>query len=205
MAAPLWIRRLLARIEAGFNGYLPQVGWIETRAQFRALDAAGEAAPWFTYPAIKFLEARVKPEWRILEFGSGMGTIWWSRSAERVVSLEHDPEWLEQISHSCPAQLLKTNGKTPADYMRPARDSGPYDIVIVDGLFREECLLAAPELLTKSGIIILDDAQRFLYRGTVNALLAKQFRILEFHGPQPVSKHPGCTAIFYRDDNVLDI
>jgi hypothetical protein len=29
--------------------------------------------------------------------------------------------------------------------------------------------------------------------------------MLELHGPQPVSKHPGCTSILYRDGNVLGL
>jgi precorrin-6B methylase 2 len=205
MALPIWMKRICARIEAGTNGYLCQIGWIETRARFRALNTENKAIPWFTYPAVSLFESRTKPEWRILEFGAGMGTIWWSEAVNHVVSLEHDAEWLEYISKNCAAEVLKTSAASSTDYIDPALNTGHYDVIIVDGLFREECLSVAPGMLTDNGIIILDDAQRFEYKAAIETLLAQEFRVLELHGPQPVSKHPGCTAIFYRDRNVLEI
>lgn len=205
MALPLWTKRILARIEAGTNGYLAQVGWFETRARFRALNTENEPIPWFTYPAVRFLEDRLKPEWRVLEFGSGMGTIWWSDKVEEVISLEHDAEWLERISSSCSAKLLNASSESAGAYIKPALNSGRYDVVVIDGLFREECLSVAPDILTDGGVIILDDAQRSEYQSGIDSLLGLGFRILKLHGPQPVSKHPGCTGIFYRERNILDI
>jgi precorrin-6B methylase 2 len=203
MSIRLSVRRLLARIEAATSGYLVQVGWIQTRASHVARDAAGRPTPWFTYPAIRLLGDRVHREWRVLEFGAGMGTLWWSDRVREVTAVEHDEAWATQVSAQCNARVLRVDGATAESYVRPARGTGPYDVVIVDGLHRNECLAAAPDLLTPAGVIVLDDAQREEYHTGIEALRTLGFRILELHGPQPVSKHPGCTAIAYRDDNVL--
>jgi predicted O-methyltransferase YrrM len=205
MSVRLWFRRLLARIEAATSGYLVQVGWIETRAQRVARDTAGRPTPWFTYPAIRFLDDRVEPAWRVLEFGAGMGTLWWSSRVREVVAVEHDAAWATQVSALCDASVLRADGGNADAYVQPALGSGPYDVVIVDGLHRNECLAAAADLVAATGVIVLDDAQREEYRPGIDALRARGFRMLELHGPQPVSKHPGCTAILYRDGNVLGL
>lgn len=199
------LKRCLARVEAATSGYLPQMGWIATRAQGRATDKDGNPIPWFTYPAIELLSARARPDWRVLEFGAGMGTLWWSGKVGSVTAVEHAPAWAEQVAAKCKAKILLTSEASAEAYMQPALDGAPYDVVIVDGIFRNECLDVAAQLVGPSGIVILDDAQRSDYAPGVARLLDLGYRMLPLHGPQPVSKHPGCTAIFYRDHNVLGL
>lgn len=203
MKLPIGARRALARIEAGSSGYLDQVGWIESRATRQAADRNGTPIPWFTYPAIAFLEGRVKPDWRVLEYGAGAGTLWWNARSASITAVEHDPSWAKMVARKCAANVLVVEGDSAEHYLEPAIGSGFYEAVIVDGLFREECLEAAPALLAPGGIVILDDSQREEYQPSINSLREFGFRVLSFHGPQPVSKHPGCTTIFYRENNVL--
>lgn len=205
MKLPMWVRHCIARIEASNSGYLDQVGWIRTRAERIARDTSGEPMPWFTYPALHFLRERVKPEWRILEFGAGMGTLWWSRHVREAVAIEHDADWADHVTNKCNARLIRVSAGSADDYLRSALSSGTYSVVIVDGIFRNECLAVAPSLLDDGGVIVLDDAQREEYRPAVEALRGQGFKLLPLHGPQPVSKHPGCTAILYRDVNVLGL
>lgn len=207
MSSPLWLRRGIARVEAATSGYLPQLGWVESRAAKVARDPCGRPIPWFTYPAICFLEGRVKSDWRVLEFGAGMGTLWWKSRVAEVLAIEHDAAWATKISEQCDARVIRVSGETADSYIKPAlaATNDCYEVVIVDGLYRTECLLSAPKILKKSGVILLDDAQRSEYRDGVRALVDLGFRLIELHGPQPVSKHPGCTAILYRSDNVLGL
>lgn len=205
MNLPRLARSWIARLEAGTSGYLDQVGWIGTRVDRAARDVTGNPIPWFTYPAIAFLSARVRPQWKVLEFGAGMGTIWWSRRVAEAHAIEHDERWADLVAGQCTARLDHAMGTSPEAYIAPALGGGPYDVVIVDGIYRDECLDVALELVTDAGIIILDDAQRAEYRQSILKVLSRGYRSIEFHGPQPVSKHMGCTAVFYRDLNVLHI
>lgn len=195
----------MARIEASSSGYLSKAGWIESRAARVAIDASGQAIPWLTYPAVRLLSDRIAPSWRVLEFGSGMGTIWWSRRVREVIAVEHDESWASRLSSRCQARIVLSSANTAASYVEPVLDSGPFELVIVDGLFRNHCLAAAAKLISYNGVILLDDAQREEYSEGIADLRKLGFRILELHGPQPVSKHAGCTAILYRNNNVLDI
>jgi SAM-dependent methyltransferase len=197
--------RLLARIEAGTSGYLPQMGWIESRARRRAIDAAGQPIPWFTYPAVRLLEERVRAHWRVLEFGAGGGTLWWAGRVREIVAVEHHAQWAKQVASSCSARVLEVGDASAADYTAGVAPLAPFDVVVVDGLFRNECLALAPSLLAPGGVVVLDDAQRPEYAPGSQGLLAQGFRLLPLHGPQPVSKHPGCTSFFYRGDNALGL
>lgn len=201
----LWWKRNIARIEAATSGYLPQMGWIETRACRLALDRAGAAIPWFTYPAIALLSDRVKPTWQVLEFGAGMSTIWWTKRVGEVVAVEHDALWAKRVASQCDARLLVAGDETPATYLAPVSQLGGFDVVVVDGIFRNECIQAALGLLGESGVVILDDAQRKEYAAGTALLHQHGFRALPLHGPQPVSKRAGCTTIFYRQNNVMDL
>lgn len=201
------LRRLLARIEAASNGYLVQVGWPLTRATHRATDAQGQPIPWFTYPAVEFLKTRVRPDWRVLEYGCGAGTLWWSRNCGAVVAIEHDQRWAEDVASKCTASILRADDGDARGYVDPPGLAGaaPFDVIVVDGIFRPDCLAACTRRLSDRGIVIVDDAQRPEYEKAIGALLAEGFRAIPFHGPQPVSKHPGCTLVLYRDGNVLGV
>jgi hypothetical protein len=199
------LKTLTARYEIATSGYFDVIGWFHTRSTGRAVDAASQPIPWLTYPAIAFLSERVHRDWRVLEFGAGMGTQWWAKRVGFHVALEHDPVWAERIAKTSSAKVLQTSDLSAKRYLAPAIGYGLFDVVIVDGLFRNECLNAACELVSERGVILLDDAQRADYKPAIDSVLARGFRCLPFHGPQPVSKHAGCTATFYRSENVLGI
>lgn len=200
-----WLRTLMARYEIATSGYFNAIGWFNTRATGQAKDVVNQPIPWFTYPAIAFLSERVNPEWRVLEFGAGIGTQWWAKRVGCHTAIEHDPAWARRVAKGSAANVLTTSGESAEQYLAPTLGLALFDVVIVDGIFRNECLGAAPGLLSESGIILLDDAQRAEYRPAIDSLLAMGFRWLPFHGPQPISKHIGCTAALYRPDNVLGI
>jgi hypothetical protein len=52
--------------------------------------------PWFSYPAIIFLESVIQPHWKVFEYGSGYSTIFWNRKCEKTVSVEHNEKWFNQ-------------------------------------------------------------------------------------------------------------
>ena len=200
----LCMRRTIARLEAGLNGYLDQVGWINTRAHAYAMDREGREVPWLTYPAIMFLSERVRDGWRLLEFGAGSGTVWWSKRVHHVTAIEHDRGWADEVEKKCVATVRLADPSSSIAYLEHSQPRS-YDIVVIDGLFRNECAFAAPDLLVGGGVIVLYDAQRPAYQPALDFLRSSGFSCLKFHGPQPVNKHPGCTAIFYKQPNVLEI
>jgi hypothetical protein len=55
------------------------------------------SAPWMSIAAIQIFDALLTKEMKGFEFGSGGSTIFFSKRAGHLVSLEHDVAWHEQI------------------------------------------------------------------------------------------------------------
>jgi predicted O-methyltransferase YrrM len=54
--------------------------------------------PWITFPAIQFLKRIIQPEMKIFEYGIGGSTLFFAKRVKEVISVEHDPEWIVQVS-----------------------------------------------------------------------------------------------------------
>lgn len=128
----------------------------------RVIAGKRPAVPWIGYRAIKRLDALIQPNWTILEFGSGMSTTWYAERAERVVSIEHHAGWAARVR-----DLLAGRGTTNAEVL--TRDSGTYldipeellgkvDLIVNDGLRRDEVAERAPHWLKPRGYVYLDNS-----------------------------------------------
>ncbi len=132
-------------------------------------------APWLTRHAVRALDARIEPSMEGFEWGAGRSTIWIARRLARLVSIEHSPEW-----HARVARMLERSGATnvalrltlpdPDAYVAPITETpdATLDIVLVDGIsvLRDRCVLAAIPKLKPGGMLVLDDAQRYLPRSS---------------------------------------
>jgi hypothetical protein len=63
-------------------------------------DSAGQAIPWYSYPAVAFLKDVIQKQWRVFEYGCGYSMIFWNQHCERTVSVEHDELWFNRLDHS---------------------------------------------------------------------------------------------------------
>src|ERR1700692_3986272 len=54
--------------------------------------------PWISYRAVEFLDQKITPDWRVIEFGSGMSPLWFARRCGFLHSIENDPRWHELLS-----------------------------------------------------------------------------------------------------------
>lgn len=121
--------------------------------------------PWISYSAILEIKEHLNPESRVLEFGSGMSTIWYSRHAGHVYSVEDSHEWFVKIEHAIKEKnisnvtykfALETSEYT--SFM--ADDMEGFDLVVVDGTFRSDCVRSAVKLLKSGGFLYLDNSDK---------------------------------------------
>ena len=124
--------------------------------------------PWLTPAMNHILDGWLKSSDRGLECGAGRSTIWLAQRLECLFSIEENAEWFSETQ-----RLLKSRGLTNVQqvlatdddtYVRAIEriDSSSLDFVLVDGRARARCAIAAVEVLRSGGIIVLDDAQRYL-------------------------------------------
>jgi hypothetical protein len=80
-----------------YNGYLRRVGWDRSLTS-GPVDAEGKPLAWITYPALEVLKQIVNPSFRVFEFGCGNSSLWWAARAAKVVSVDHNENWIQHIS-----------------------------------------------------------------------------------------------------------
>ena len=61
--------------------------------------------PWITDPAIDFLIDYLKPEHKILEFGSGGSTLWFGKYTSNVITIESSGHYYREIKDKCKTDL----------------------------------------------------------------------------------------------------
>lgn len=200
------VARDLIEVGLAKEAYLTRTGWMKSRRQKFAVDASGEPLPWYTYPAIRFLEDRLPKGFSVFEYGTGYSTLWWSRRASAVIGCEHDPAWFQRISELAPSNVSVTLRGLEEGYARSATDSGrKFDVIAIDGRRRVECAKNALPALSKDGIIIWDNSDRDKYNEAYDLLKRNGFGRIDFWGIGPMNVREWSTAVFYRPLNFLGI
>jgi hypothetical protein len=198
-------RRLV--LSFGLRGYLDSCGWFRSVEEKLPVDQSGACLPWYTYPAISFLEGRINSSVAVFEYGSGNSTLWWSMHAARVTSCEHDIDWYTSFKSKMPKVV---------EYMHRELDGGNYcdailayndafEIIVIDGRDRVNCAKNSLSALTADGVIIWDNSDREKYSPGYSYLVENGFRRLDFWGLGPINNYQWCTSVFYRDGNCMGI
>jgi len=174
--------------------------------------------PWWTFAAsdrvARFLAAR--PDARVFEWGSGASTVWLSRRAGSVTSVEHDGTWAGIVRPLLPAHavvrvvepapvtgragqvLSEKAGFTGLDF-RDYVDSldeteGSYDLMVVDGRARNACFHRAVSRLAPDGVIVFDNVDRERYRSAI-ATSPVPVEVEWTRGLTPALPYPTRTAL----------
>ncbi|MBK7230079.1 MAG: class I SAM-dependent methyltransferase [Ignavibacteriales bacterium] len=189
-------------------GYLNEVGWFESFMLLQSIDKNKIPIPWFSYPFIDFLTPRLTKNNVLFEFGSGNSTLFFSSRVKNVISIEHNKEWYNIVSKTKPqnVDLILTQSDSVHDYTNyfSVMDK-KIDIIIVDGLHRNECLINSINKLSENGVVILDDSERIEYQQGKEFLLNSNFKGLEFWGIAPTVLFKKCTTLFYKSNNCLQV
>lgn len=190
------------------NSYLYTSGWMESLKRGYPCNKDGVTLPWMNFPIIAFLEQRLSKQHTLFEYGSGYSTLFYARHVGHVTSIEYDQAWFQNIQQKAPANvtLVFQEQDIDGDYCRTiARTSQKYDVVIVDGRDRVNCLKQSLDRLSDSGVVLLDDSQRERYQEGITFAEARGFKTLDFEGLKPASTATDRTTIFYRHDNCLGL
>lgn len=172
--------------------------------------------PWWTYRAIDAVEAWLagRPPARVFEYGSGASTLWLAGRAGEVHSVEHDrgfADALAPVLAGRPNVHLRVVEAQPAD--RPAVASGkegyggldfaaytaaidaadgPFDLVVIDGRARAECLRRALAHLGPDGLVVFDNSRRRRYRAAIDGSGLVERRLA---GLTPTLPYPEQTSL----------
>ncbi len=139
--------------------YLPHSLW---SALLLKVFGHRKRVPWLGYRAVHRLGSLLKPDHQVLEFGSGMSSLFFARRCARLVSVESDPHWFAQVRG-----IFGKEGISNVDYrlrsvesytVLPDLPDHSFDLVIVDGIMRDAEALAAVAKVKSGGYIFFDNS-----------------------------------------------
>lgn len=189
------------------RSYLIDKGWFKSYRTKKSINQKEEAIPWLTYPFLDFIEQRLQKEMELFEYGCGNSTLWFSQRVKKVYSVEHNKDWYnivrKKIPHNCSLKLKKLNSE---EYVSSSsKNNIKFDIIIIDGRKRVECIKKSINNIKYNGIIILDNSERKIYEDGINYLLNHEFKKLDFYGMSPIGARTSCTSVFYKKNNCIYI
>jgi hypothetical protein len=145
------------------------------RVLYKAYELRHPDEPWIAQGAIGFLESLLPEGGRGLEWGSGRSTRWFGARLAHLTSIEFDAGWYETVREqtagmaSVDLRLIELEHDpdegTVAVYDSVPRyvsvahefDDKSLDLVLVDGHYRQACVLAAIPKLKPGGLLAIDN------------------------------------------------
>jgi SAM-dependent methyltransferase len=190
------------------DSYLYLTGWVQSVKAQRPIDKNGNPIPWMNFPVVKFLEERLKSDLLIFEFGSGYSTYFYAKYANSVTSVEYNERWFQFVKKNMPenVELIFKEKDIDGDYCRVIGAAGKqFDVVIVDGRDRVNCIKQSIAALSPRGVILLDDSERYRYREGIYFAKQSGFRTLDMEGMKATGFGVERTTVIYRNGNCLGI
>ena len=98
----------------------------------------GLPRPWFNYSAIQFLDTIEFQNKKIFEWGAGNSTRYFKARGAIIESVEHNKNWASSLSKETNTQVFFMD--TQENYTEQlVKLNKHFDVVIIDGEFREDC------------------------------------------------------------------
>jgi len=133
--------------------------------------------PWLTDRAVDFLvdymEKNLHP--KILEVGSGASTVWFAKRTKNLISIEHNSEWY----HSILKHLAQSEGSYKVEYILHKLpyysliedfEDESFDLILIDGKDRRECMLRAMSKVKPGGVLMVDNTDFPVFRNDFSML-----------------------------------
>lgn len=155
----------------------------------------GIVEPWWTWPCMDVIKTWDLKGKKWLEFGAGLSTAWLRDKCEWVDSIESSNEWAAKAANYCNQNNLINGNIHSADlpdgiqelkeaYFRLISET-EYDIISVDGIWRNECLeWALNHFKGRGGIVVVDNmGQDFVWISPAADALMSPYQCEIFYQP----------------------
>lgn len=172
--------------------------------------------PWISFAAIDFLSKWLQESMNVFEWGAGGSTLFFASRVNRVVSIENDLNWYNQVHESLCTSLcsnvdLRLLPVSDGDieqfkgtkYLFAVKES-KWDVILIDGVlgygsggqfgsYRQACYRLAEECVLPGGIIVVDDIWMFPELSKINKANAYE----EFKSVGPCRPGVTSTGVFF--------
>lgn len=166
----------------------------EANLHWRYFDTATNLImPWYTLPALQWLQKQEVSQWSVFEYGSGYSTRWWAANGKYANSCAVD------TSEIWAKAMMANHITEKKEYIKSCEEfivtHYGWDCIVVDGDWREECVEFCIQFLKSGGYLIVDnyDSENFDPKKTEHLL--KDWEVTIHKQPNHTSWK---TAIFIK-------
>jgi hypothetical protein len=155
-----------------------EYGFLQSSKNNLPLNNNNEIIPMYTYPCYEFLNSIDWTDADVFEYGCGYSTLWWSDKKVNYVGVEDNIEWYEKVKQKNPNIHLKTNLLDYVNFVYQLEKK--FDVIVIDGQGRYDCVTPALECLKDDGLLILDNSD--WHKDTKEKLDKSNLIPIHFHG-----------------------
>lgn len=187
----------------------PQVAewqWLDTSVR--------EWYPWFTKPSLREISTWDIQGKTVVEYGGGNSSLWWASKGANIITVERSEAWYEQIKREYSkypnkyptAQIIYVNACEGVQTDLPFYVEAPFlvggfnrpDILVVDDIFRFECIEKALTLPRPMILIVDNWDQDYVFKCPAAVKLMEQYEGKFFVQPDHTNHEgsPWTTAIW---------
>jgi len=172
-----------------------EYGFLESSRNNIPVNGNGEIMPLYTYPCYEYLRSIDWAGSKVFEYGCGYSTLWWSSKKADIYGVESEQEWADRInSHGKLKNInVETNIK---DYVASIhKHKTKFDVIIIDGIARYDCVFPAIDTLKDGGIIVLDNSD---WHTNTKELLDDNSELIPIHfsGFKPIHVETETTSCY---------
>jgi hypothetical protein len=148
--------------------------------------------PWYVKPALEWLLKQDVKNWSVWEYGAGYSTIWYRLNAAQIISVEHNEAWATSMG----AIFFPDKDSYLNSPSFLIEDDDEFDLVVVDGEWRDECVPIIKKFVKAGGYLIYDnyDQEGFTSAAGIDAMLEGWTKQVFFQGNHSSWK----TAVFTK-------
>lgn len=122
---------------------------------WRTMDERGMIMPWYTRPCLEWLITLPLDQMSVFEYGCGNSTFWYKSVGANTFGVDDKLEWLPELLHD--HAFLKEQ----CAYTMAIQFYGRvFDLIIIDGLYRDDCTEFALRCLAPGGYLIADNFEQ---------------------------------------------
>lgn len=120
-------------------------------------DESGMVMPWYTHPALDEILTWNLSRKYVFEYGVGQSTIWWAKHCDWLYGVDSNPEWVKAMHDQVISNSMIACIPNEDIYVWSVQNFKKIDIVVVDGDYRDRCVLQAISALKPGGKLIVDN------------------------------------------------
>lgn len=183
--------------------------------------------PWIYVKATHFIEWHLilNPNSRVLEFGGGTSTFWFSDKVAEIFTIEDNEIWVNQIESLAKKRNINNiniicrtpearnkidiesqfqtsvkeyEGYSAENYVNEIDHiDGLFDVIFIDGLCRVSCARKSIKKLKNKGLLVFDDSQRDRYQKFFDEI-KNDYKIIRIEGSKAYGQGYGETALIFK-------